>query len=379
MESAIQDVATSYDNIAKINDGDLSSGKTPFRAFNNYVKRALIQVALDVLHHENSGLHHAAVLDLASGRGGDIGKWIYAKSSGMPRLQISHYHCFDISSESIKEAEKRFLSYTDTNVTATFEVADCFSDAFLNERLPSLSLYHHYNVVSIQFALHYACDTEDHIEKLMKAISEALEEGGVFIATTVDEEALSSFVREQSTSSLFSIQMIEPVEWVVPFTSKVPKLKIGSQYHFQLEGLVNSPEYVVPMMIVRKHAAIHGLVERTEDSKSFDEFLSTYATRWNNTRHLELSQEEKKLVHLYRTVCFEKKRSKPLPSGGAHPSVNPIAPSRQTTANPPLGRREDFREKSSGDRYSGKNKKQNRKGAQDCFFNREMFGKKAGQ
>lgn len=306
MDSTSNDVALAYDSVTRCQDGDMSSSKTPFRAFNNYVKKNLIQIALDTVRKGNSTLQNAAVLDLASGRGGDIGKWFFSKSATLPELRVSHYHCFDISPESVKEAERRYLSFSGSEVQATFEVADCFSDTFLEERLPLLPHCRQYSVVSIQFALHYACDTEAHIEKVIKAISESLQDGGVFIATTVDEDSLSSYVRQNKKNSLFTIQLNEPVEWVCPFGSKNPRLKIGMKYHFQLEGLVDSPEYVVPIMMVRKYASIYGLVELPEASKSFDAFFADYTTSWNNTRRLELSEDEKALIHLYCSLCFVK-------------------------------------------------------------------------
>lgn len=306
MDTTSNGVALAYDNVTRCQGGDMSSSKTPFRAFNNYVKKTLIQIALDTVRKGNSTLQGAAVLDLASGRGGDIGKWFFSKSAALPALHVSQYHCFDISSESVKEAERRYLSFSGSGVQASFEVADCFSDTFLEERLPSLPYYQQYSIVSIQFALHYACDTPAHIEKMIKGISESLRDGGVFIATTVDEDSLSSYVRQKAENALFTIRLNEPEEWVWPFESKNPRLKIGTKYHFQLEGLVDSPEYVVPIMIVRKYAAIYGLVELHEASKSFDDFFTDYATSWNNTRHLELSKDEKALIQLYRTLCFVK-------------------------------------------------------------------------
>lgn len=309
-------VATSYDSVAKSHSGDMNSTTTPFRAFNNCVKRLLINAGLANLRQRNQSLKEAAVLDLASGRGGDIGKWIVPESSDPTRLRISYYDCFDISQESINEAEKRYHSLKDTNAIGRFQVANCFEDTFLEERLPSLPLYRHYSIVSIQFAFHYACDTEQRIAKLMKAIAEALHDGGVFIATTVDEVSLSNYVRAGTESSLFDIKLIEPVEWVTSFASKTPKLKIGSQYHFKLLNFVDSPEYVVPMMIVKKYAAIYGLVEDPKSSKGFVDFLESHKKSFSRDCQTELSHEEKELVQLYRTLCFVKEKGKPQGNGG---------------------------------------------------------------
>jgi len=43
-----------------------------------------------------------------------------------------------------------------------------------------------YGVVSCQFAIHYICDTEEHINNFFQNVSENLSPGGIFIATTFD-------------------------------------------------------------------------------------------------------------------------------------------------------------------------------------------------
>eukprot|EP00796_Vickermania_ingenoplastis_P004910 gene4910-3522_t len=314
MRTTSADVASSYDVIAKAHEGDVSSGKTPFRSFNNFVKNKLIQESLNIVRRGDAKHSAAAVLDLASGRGGDIGKWFFVKSSGYPPLQVSKYHCFDISPESIKEAEKRYAVFPSPKAEATFEVADCYSDEFLQTRLPSLPLFQQYSVVSVQFALHYACGSEERIEKVIRAIAAALRPGGVFIASTVNEEKLAEYVQERPKHAMFSIEMIEPFEWVTPFKTKKPMLKVGSQYHFQLEGFVDSPEYVVPVLMIKKHAAAAGLVECPEASKPFDAYLEEYANGWKSSR-LELTSEELDLIQLYRTLCFVKGEPKPQKGG----------------------------------------------------------------
>lgn len=301
-------VADSYDLIAQSHTGDMASRTTPFRHFNNYVKSRLISSALDYVWKSKASTQgtssQLAVLDLASGRGGDIGKWLLSK-----RTAVTHYHCFDISSESILEAQRRYDNLDRKPVEATFEVADCFSDEFLSVTLPALPFYGQYSVISIQFAFHYACASEEKMRQVINAIATALRPGGVFIATTINEEALAAFVRTEQTEGnhMFSVQLIEPVNWVTSFQTKKTLLAIGSQYHFQLKGFVDSPEYVVPMNMVKKLASIAGLTENREVSKPFEDYLEPYHLSRNSH---ELPEEEQALVKLYCTMMFVKGNAK---------------------------------------------------------------------
>lgn len=308
------EVGKSYDAITKSHQG--KNETAPFRSFNNFVKKNLIRSSLDIVSSNFSKSKAVRVLDLASGRGGDIGKWFNARSNGIPPARVQVYDCFDVSSESIKEAERRYQQIASKyKVKASFQVADCFGDEFLEHQLPQMPLYGKYQIVSIQFAFHYACENQDRIQKVMKAIVGALDVGGVFIATTVDEHVLTEYVRNANEDSLFSIQLLqESVNWVTDSTTEKPLLPVGSQYHFRLNGFVDSPEFIVPQKLVSKIALINGLNEWKELSQPFSFFLEQFNATKEQEEIGSLSSAELELVKLYKTLCFVKGNSHKRPT-----------------------------------------------------------------
>lgn len=302
--------AASYDEISRKRAGDLESKETPFRFFSNYVKKTLIQCALDHLKYK-VGCSSVKVLDLASGRGGDLGKWLYFQSpelsfatARLPRERLTKatvLDCFDVSSECIAEAKRRYESLkTKSECVCSFTVRDCFSEEFLRHELPLLENYGKFNVVSIQFAFHYACESTERIDMLLSAIAGALAPNGIFIVTTVSDEALSECVRNTQTEDgkLFAVQFDSDPVW----DGKL--LAVGTKYRFVLEGFVDCDEYVVPLQYVRESAKNCGLEEVADFSKSFGAFYDKYKNDWSKNKGLFLVRGEKELAMLYHSFCF---------------------------------------------------------------------------
>ncbi|RNF14132.1 mRNA capping methyltransferase [Trypanosoma conorhini] len=304
--------AASYDDIARKRAGDLTSKESSFRFFNNYVKKSLIQFALDHLKYK-AGCSNVKVLDLASGRGGDIGKWLHCQSpelsfatAKLPRQRLtkaSFLDCYDVSPECIAEARKRYETLASgADCVCVFSVRDCFSEEFLRGELPASENFGKFNIVSIQFAFHYACDTLERIDMLMAAIAGALAPNGVFIATTVDDEVFAERVRERQTESsgLFALQFDSEPVW------DGARLAVGTKYRFELEGFVDCDEYVVPASYVRERAMYYGMEEVTEFSKTFQSFYEEYKKDQSKNKGLYLARGALELATLYRTFCFRK-------------------------------------------------------------------------
>ncbi|EAN87185.1 mRNA capping methyltransferase [Trypanosoma cruzi] len=307
-----QRTAASYDEIARRRAGDWKSKESPFRFFNNYVKKSIIQFALDHLKYKE-GCSEVKVLDLASGRGGDVGKWLHCQSpelsfatAKLPRQRLTKavfLDCYDVSSECIAEARKRYEALgSGVTCKCVFTVRDCFSEEFLCGQLPLSENYGKFHVVSIQFAFHYACDTRRRIDMLMAAIAGALASNGVFIATTVDDEVLAERVREKRTEStgLYALHFDSEPVW------EGDRLAVGTKYLFELEGFVDCEEYVVPASYVRERAYYYGLEEVTEYSKTFRSFYEEYKKDSTKNKGFYLFRGYLELVTLYRTFCFRK-------------------------------------------------------------------------
>lgn len=304
--------AASYDQVVKKRAGDMKSKETPFRFFSNYVKKCLIQCALDHIK-VTTGRRDAIVLDLASGRGGDLGKWLHCQSpelsfatAKLPRERLTkaaYVECYDVSPECIAEAESRYKKIApDTVCRCSFTVKDCFSEDFLLRELPLTQHFGKFDIVSIQFAFHYACDTLERIDMLLGAIAKALAPEGVFIATTVDEEVLAKRVaaNRMESKGLFSIHFDSEPQF------EYDRLVVGTRYRFILYGFVDCDEYVVPLDYVRDCAKQHGLEEMVKFSKHFGSFYETYKDDPSKNKERYLVGGEMELATLYRSLCFRK-------------------------------------------------------------------------
>lgn len=320
------EAAVSYDDVTRQRRDDRSSQQVAFRHFNNYVKKSLIQFALDRLAtNDVAGESGAAVLDIASGRGGDVGKWVYSQSrvqrpgppstssAAMKVVRMSTYDCYDVSPECIHEAERRFAELVRTSdkplaCSASFAVADCFADEFLTRTLPSSPLFGHYHVVTIQFAFHYACKSPALMREVLTAVSNALAPGGIVLITTVDAAVLSQRAAEGKLSNkLYSITFPEAPQFVA-MADGTSQIAPCSRYHFNLDGFVDCAEYVVPTELVTHIAQEVHLTVSKAMTKSFSQFVHEYASNWRLNKGNKLSPSEYELVTLYCSLCFEKQR-----------------------------------------------------------------------
>ena len=329
-EDFAQKTATSYDQIASKQQAlTLDQNRhVPFRSFNNFVKKKLIELTLNHIRilrlmkqrcceREIPG---AVVVDLASGRGGDLGKWIYGQhpplskaTIGLSRgvLKVARYFAIDVSSQSVEESKRRLNELTSQHtVECSFHTADCFSAAFWGEVCPFIIVPESIDVVSCQFALHYSCRTTESLLLTLKGVSALLRVGGVFVGTIVNSEELqrrvdaSRFEFDNSglSSSLFQITFPEKSEQPMP---------LGHRYHFHLDGLVDCDEFVVLFKDLCSVAGSVGLRLLDLGSTNFAEFVPLFekqeaARERSGKLRVALGALDSNLVSLYRTFAFEK-------------------------------------------------------------------------
>lgn len=310
----------SYDRMAKSHENDMSSKATPFRNFNNFIKKKLIQGALDRV--AVGGPKEVAVLDLASGRGGDLMKWGFMQSpplSGatrhLPTSQLTrctHYDCFDISPQSIAGAEARFAANKDTlrpTFQCSFQVANVFEEPFLTE-MESLERYGQYDVVSIQFALHYACVSREQLGKVLTKCHGALRVGGVLIATIVDADELekrlpidqNEVIGQHFRISVRTSSGNDNKDAAANSQILTRTLKFGQQYHFLLEDFVDCDEYLITKDVLGAMTRDAGFVQPDQG----EPFGQSVALFQSGKKGVQLAPEDVELVTLYRTVVLVK-------------------------------------------------------------------------
>lgn len=220
------------------------------RNFNNWIKGMLISEYFnkqDKVHGSSS-----RVLDICCGKGGDLMKWMKAN--------VRHVICADLAETSIEQCQHRYNEILnrssndrgfDPIFTAEFITADC-TKVRLREKYKDPSIQ--FDLVSCQFALHYSFESLPQAECMMRNVSECLKTGGYFIGTIPDTNDLVSRW-QKSDGNTFGNEVYN-IEF---FCDKEKPPLFGAKYNFQLEGVVNCPEFLVYMPLLTKLAAKYGL------------------------------------------------------------------------------------------------------------------------
>eukprot|EP01118_Nematostelium_gracile_P000365 TRINITY_DN10381_c0_g1_i1.p1 TRINITY_DN10381_c0_g1~~TRINITY_DN10381_c0_g1_i1.p1 ORF type:complete len:190 (-),score=39.02 TRINITY_DN10381_c0_g1_i1:22-591(-) len=162
-------IADHYNKLPNVNqDERKKSSVIHLRNHNNWIKSVLFSQFV---------MKDDSVLDLAGGKGGDMRKWV--------ALKIGHLVLVDIAENSVRQACDRYNEMKNPSFPAFFMSADCWKKGFLAS-LPDHLKNLKFDVVSCQFAFHYAFETEERARGALYNISSRLMEGGIFVGTIPD-------------------------------------------------------------------------------------------------------------------------------------------------------------------------------------------------
>lgn len=183
------------------------------RSFNGWVKATQIQ---ELDPKTAIGRGPMRVLDLACGKGGDLGKWV------LHNRGIKNYVGIDVARGSLKDAAIRARRQAKKLKRCTFTVADLGSDvpgrlkttgSKHMQKLLSWSMHKEgnnesndpefnmvrgggidptdkFDVVSVQFAIHYMMSSLKRARRFFQTVSDLLDIGGNLIATTIDARVI---------------------------------------------------------------------------------------------------------------------------------------------------------------------------------------------
>jgi mRNA (guanine-N7-)-methyltransferase len=212
------DAVVSHYNALEPVEDRASSAIADLRVVNNYVKTCLIG--------ETPSLEGCTVLDLCAGKGGDLGKWA--------RRGIGHLTLADAAQRSLDEARKRYDGMQPIDMGADFVCTDAFGQMDGITRV--------YDVVSCQFALHYAFETEALARQTLRNVSRVLKRRGPFLITVPNADRI---LREAGMLN-WGYHKIERKE--------------GTRYTFTLpEAVGGVDEYLVPHDVLIRLANEEGL------------------------------------------------------------------------------------------------------------------------
>ncbi|KAI8373091.1 guanine-N(7)-methyltransferase domain-containing protein [Radiomyces spectabilis] len=270
------------------------------RSFNNWIKSVLIN--RHVRARQN-------VLDMGCGKGGDLIKWAKAR--------IGHLVAADIAAVSLEQMKDRYKSLRYKTFDAEFHAFDCYSELLA----PRLRPHHMFDVVSMQFCLHYAFESEQKARTMLQNVSHNLRSGGWFIGTIPDANWIVKRVRQEPRgsfgfgNSIYRIEF-ENVKDTDDERKKIGFSRFGCKYMFHLTDAVDCPEYLVHWPTLEKLAAEYGLV--LSFRQNFHELYATASREDEFARLLErigvvggdapdMSSEEWEAAGIYLAFAFRKK------------------------------------------------------------------------
>ncbi|KAI9503464.1 mRNA cap guanine-N7 methyltransferase [Coemansia sp. RSA 1358] len=270
---------------------------TGLRVFNNWVKSLLIN------SHAFPG---CKVLDLGCGKGGDLRKWGYA--------QIGEYVGMDIAQVSVEQAEARYNEMGMlTRFPARFYAQDCYGEPLEKTLRP---VDYQANLISTQFCLHYAFESEKKARQTMLNISSHLAPGGAFICTIPNANWLVKRMREEKSKSYGN--SVYRVEFSKYSNSDERISRYGVAYAFTLdEAVEDCTEYLVHMPSFIQLAQEYGLEllyckpfhELYQQSICNQKALELFQRmRVVDESRPEISADEWEAVGIYLAIAFTKRQ-----------------------------------------------------------------------
>ncbi|KAG4304302.1 hypothetical protein PORY_002277 [Pneumocystis oryctolagi] len=271
------------------------------RNFNNWVKSALIRKFTKTFPEDVAIL----VLDIGCGKGGDLLKW--------SKMGIAGYIGIDSAEVSIMQARERYKKMRFSGFAAKFYVLDCYTNPLESVLPPDERKF---DIVSMQFSMHYAFETEMKCHQMLSNVSRSLTRGGKFIGTIPSSDFIIEKIKKLKNgekgwgNSIYKIQFadVPPSEFRPPF---------GHRYSFYLEdAIIDVPEYVVPFEAFRAFALDYDLemiyCKRFhdiffEEQKDYEiKMLLERMNLINSQGEKVISDEEWDAAGFYLAFAFEK-------------------------------------------------------------------------
>ncbi|XP_075849806.1 mRNA cap guanine-N(7) methyltransferase isoform X1 [Microcebus murinus] len=225
-------VAAHYNELQEVGLEKRSQSRIFYlRNFNNWMKSVLIGEFLEKVRQKKT--RDITVLDLGCGKGGDLLKW--------KKGRISKLVCTDIADVSVKQCQQRYEDMKNRRdneyiFSAEFITADCSKELLMDKfHDPGMC----FDICSCQFVCHYSFESYEQADMMLRNACERLSPGGYFIGTTPNSFELIRRLEASETES-FGNEI-----YTVKFQKKGYYPLFGCKYDFNLEGVVDVPEFLV--------------------------------------------------------------------------------------------------------------------------------------
>jgi hypothetical protein len=232
------------------------------------------------------------LLELCSGRGGDIHKWIFNN--------ITNVVGYDISEKNLTECERRIKElHKNKRLNYKFNKLDLCSENANNIILQNNILFDN---ICCQFGVHYMLQSKQTFDNLLNILQDNLKKDGYFIITFMDSVHIDNLYKKNNMTGNTCSKYLndEFVYLLEKDTSNNNNSKYGNKIKITLNGnnilSDGSEEFIIDFdNFVHEMEKINlKLVE----TKSFEELYSLH--------QFELQEYEKDISFLNRFAVFQK-------------------------------------------------------------------------
>jgi hypothetical protein len=271
------------------------------KKFNNYVKRMLIQ------RYQNTKI----VLDLASGRAGDLNKYINANVKNLIMLEIDKDAISEIINRKYNILTKPYnkgcnlvvlqtdLNNTYTNNIKLIDDALIDSDTFIqNNNIPTnglSKLKHSIPVIFCHFAFHYMLFNEKSTKNIISFIDHYLSVNGVFIITIFNAQ------------NVFQLLKLHKGKWAnnkykIEYVGKMPSIFSGFGHIIDVLLPLSNKTQKEPLIDLFALDKIFNIfnIKRVEEKNFGDVHMD------NETQHKFTDPNDKQFINLYKYVIYKK-------------------------------------------------------------------------
>ena len=290
------------------------------RDFHNWIKRSLIM-------EYAKGKGRKTVLDLASGKGGDLHKFHAAGVETVVGL--------DIDQPSINEAKRRYVEAKLKQLKglkAYYYHLDIATQSVFTE-LTRQGINTDFGLVNCQFALNFFFRSEDRLDRFFKNVAENLTLGGHFIGTALNGRKVYKLLEKLGKGEkIASDQTLSPVykiEKKYENKGDFDKLPLtGEKIHVYLAGDTvlsrGQDEWLVNFEKLDKYVEKYGLQRIL--LKDFGNYLPQYSGKKMSANEHEFSQLNTAFVYVKTTPSKYQLLREPLPLSPMTPGSSEPAP-----------------------------------------------------
>lgn len=294
---SIKDLITPYQMLVKdIYFGKQDNAYKTIKHFNNYIKNLLI------MRYTNCNY----VIDLASGRGGDLNKYVNAHIKNVLMLELDTNAIEEVINRkyTILDTPAKQLNFVIlqinlnnnykkniTNITNTFNNVYVNADNILGQQS---------SVIFCHFAAHYLVETATSAQNFASFVSHYLLQSGTFIATLFD--APKVFALLKTHGGKWQVDN----KYMIQYVGKQPAMFSGFSHKIKVLLPLSSIPYeecLVDLLAVDKVFA-KKQIYRSEE-KNFADIIVQNTQLHNAYR--EFSENDKIFIGLYKYVIYTKR------------------------------------------------------------------------